>query len=309
MKTRIIIISLLCLLGIAGCEDDNALSPSYDDKDWLAIEDDPNDPLTHLRYQVYTEQGVNILYNDTLGREERYDLHGNPYMYYEIWNPGYAISGSSTPKYALADDKADVMTMVEVMNKYLFDYLRKDKRPLAYLVVDTLRQSTSTATTPPEKYLKYLTTVCIGRIEEVKHMTDSARKSFMAELAGLEYVDDVKGCELNEDLIVECDSIRYRVKLSSEYSPVDWQKGFYSKPTSTNKKVPEPELFGFLYYAFREVNRIYAPSDQQDKASYIGLILSCTDEEIRERYKKYPAVIAKYEATREMMVNAGILEE
>ena len=54
MKTRIIIISLLCLLGIAGCEDDNALSPSYDDKDWLAIEDDPNDPLTHLRYQVYT---------------------------------------------------------------------------------------------------------------------------------------------------------------------------------------------------------------------------------------------------------------
>ena len=140
-------------------------------------------------------------------------------------------------------------------------------------------------------------------------MTDSARKSFMAELAGLEYVDDVKGCELNEDLIVECDSIRYRVKLSSEYSPVDWQKGFYSKPTSTNKKVPEPELFGFLYYAFREVNRIYAPSDQQDKASYIGLILSCTDEEIRERYKKYPAVIAKYEATREMMVNAGILDE
>ena len=122
------------------------------------------------------------MYNDTLGREERYDLHGNPYMYYEIWNPGYAISGSSTPKYALADDKADVMTMVEVMNKYLFDYLRKDKRPLAYLVVDTLRQSTSTATTPPEKYLKYLTTVCIGRIEELKHLKERAKKEELSNV-------------------------------------------------------------------------------------------------------------------------------
>lgn len=309
MKTRIIIISLLCLLGIVGCEEDNALSPSFDDKNWLAIEDDPNDPLTHLRYQVYTEQGVNILYNDTLGSEERNDSHGNLYMYYEVWRPGYAISSRSNPVYALADDKADVMTMVEMMNEYLFDYLRKDKRPLVYLVVDTLRQSTSSATTPPERYLKFLTTVCVGRIEEAKQMTDSARKSFMAELAGLEYVDDLKENELNTDLLIEYDSIRYRIKLSDEYNPVNWQKGYVSKPTSTNKKVPEPELFGFLYYNFREVNRLYSPSDIQDKASYIGLILSCTDEEIRERYKKYPAVIEKYEVTRAMMVNVGILEE
>ncbi|WP_065220520.1 MULTISPECIES: hypothetical protein [Butyricimonas] len=309
MKTRILVISLLCLLGFAGCEEDDALAPSYKDRNWLTVEDDSNDPLTHLRYRVYTEQGVNILYNDTLGSEERYDSQGNLYTYYEVWRPGYAISSNSVPKYVLPDDRADVLAMAEMMDKYLFDYLRKDKRPLVYFLVDTLRQNSSSATTPPERYLKFLTTVCVGRIEEARQMSDSAQKSFMAELAGLEYVDDLKGCELNTDLSVEYDSIRYRVQLSNDYSPVNWYKGITSKGTSTVRKVPEPELFGFLFYSYRTVNRIYAPSDQQDKASYIGLILSCTDAEIRERYKKYPAVIARYEVVREMMVNAGILEK
>lgn len=309
MKTRILVIGLLCLFGLAGCGEDDTLAPSYKDRNWLTVEDDPNDPLTHLRYRVYTEQGVNILYNDTLGSEERYDSQGNLYTYYEVWRPGYAISSNSKPKYVLADDRADVLAMAEMMDKYLFDYLRKDKRPLVYLLVDTLRQVSSNMTTPPERYMKFQTTVCVGRIEEARQMSDSAQKSFMAELAGLEYVDEVKECKLNTDLIVEYDSIRYRVKLSNDYSPVDWQRGFVSKGTSTVKKVPEPELFGFLFYSYREINRIYAPSDQQDRASYIGLILSCTDAEIRERYKKYPAVIARYEVTRKMMVNAGILEK
>lgn len=312
MKTRILVIGLLCLLGLAGCEEDDALSPSYKDKNWLEIEDDPNDPLTHLRYRIYTEQGVNILYNDTLGSEERYDSEGNLYTHYEVWKPAYAISSSRSPRYVLADDKADAKAMVEMMDEYLFDYLRKDKRPLVYLVVDSLWESKPVVgrpQTPPERYMKFLTTVCVGRIEEARQMSDSARKSFMAELAGLEYVDDVKECELNEELSIECDSIRYRVKLSSEYSPVNWPKGIYNRPTSTNRKVPEPELFGYLYYHFREINKVYAPSEQQDRASYIGLILSNTDAEIRERYKNYPVVIARYEVMRKMMVNAGILEE
>ena len=309
MKTRILVISLLCLLGLAGCEEDDALAPSYKDRNWLTVEDDPNDPLTHLRYRVYTEQGVNILYNDTLGSEERYDSQGNLYMYYEVWRPGYAVSSNSKPKYVLPDDRADVLAMAEMMDKYLFDYLRKDKRPLVYLLADTLWQSSFNTTTPPERYMKFLPTVCIGRIEEARQMSDSAQKSFMAELAGLEYVDDVKGCELNEKLYAEFDSVRYRVQLSNDYSPVNWLRGILSKGTSTDKKVPEPELFGFLFYSYRAVNRIYAPSEQQERASYIGLILSCTDAEIRERYKKYPAVIAKYEVMREMMVNAGILEK
>ena len=44
------------------------------------------------------------------------------------------------------------------------------------------------------------------------------------------------------------------------------------------------------------------------RQAYIGLILSCTDEEIRERYKNSPEVIKKYEMMREMMENAGLLE-
>ena len=306
MKTKIIVISLLCLLGFAGCGEDDTLSPSYADKNWLAIEDDPNDPLTHLRYKIYTEQGVAIHYNDTLGSEIRYNAAGDPYTYYEMFLPGYAISSKSTPIYTLADDEADVMDMVELMDEYLFKYLPKDRGPLVYFLVDTLVHKTNIDV--PYSYYKYLTTVCVGRIEEVKHMNDSARKSFMAELAGMEFMKDVVACEKNEELNLEFDSVTMRVVLPTTYAPVRLGWGTYSTTVAT-RLVSDPELFGFLRYRNRIANFVYSISKEQDRASYIGLILSCTDAEIRERYKKYPAVIEKYEAMREMMVNAGFLEE
>ncbi len=308
MKLKLIYGILIAIL-LAGCGKEDTLSPTYADENWFSVEDDPNDELTHLRYLIYTEHGVPIFYNDTLGSVVRYDKSGKAYTHYEILRVGYNVSSSAATKYVLPDNEEDVLDMVELMDEYLFELLPKERRPLSYLLVDTLPVSLS-SNTISDRYYRSLTVTCIGEIEQVKYMSDSAKQSFASELAGLTFVDDVQNTEANKDLLVQYDSLIFRIALDNKvYAPSRPGSGYGARQqTSTARQVPNPELWGLLYYRYKQVNAVYFPTKQQDKAAYIGLILSCTDEEIRERYKNSPEVIKKYEMMREMMENAGLLE-
>lgn len=315
MKTKIIFGLLTCLM-FGGCAKDDDVIPSYKDQDWFRIEDDPNDALTHLRYTIYMEEGVPIFYNDTLGSEIRYNKAGEAYTYYEILKLGYAITGASSAlKYALADDLTDVMAMTELMDKYLFDYLPKGKRPLSYLLVDSaiLKTGSQGGYTVYDDYYKAMTSTCVGNIEKVKEMTENEKKSFAAELAGLEFVDDVvSAAELTGDLVAAYDSLSLKVKLDlTTYAPIQVGNSGYGAVISGNRsrQLPESELFGLIHYRHAEGYSLFIPTKEQDKAAYIGMILSLTDEEIREKYKDYPVVLEKYGLIRKMLVRVGIIED
>lgn len=312
MRKKLIYGFLICL-AFFSCSDEDEISPSYRDVNWYSVEDDPNDPLTHLRYTIYQETGVPIFYNDTIGSQTRYRLNGDPYTYYEIIKPGYTIIGhSGGVKCVLADDLTDVMAMVELMDQYLFEYLPRDKNPLCYLLLDSVNIRAGNSTTYPlnDDYYKAMTATCIGNVERVKSMTDSARRSFAAELAGLELVANiVDEVDLTENLINYFDSLSIDVLLDAKEYGMTKTNGFGSVQTYVITRIkPEAELFGLIHYRGVEANRLFIPTKEQDRAAYIGLILSVPDDVIRERYKNYPVVIERYELMREMMVRVGLIE-
>ena len=312
MKIKIIYIMLACCM-LLGCQKEDELSPSYGDVDYFAVQDS-DDPLDHLRYLIYSERDLAIFYNDTLGSEERYDEGGNPYMYYEVLKIGYTISGfRNFGRYVLADDREDVMDMVELMNEYLFEFLPVERYPLSYLLTDSLIVTNGSQATikHADNYYKGMTTTCVGNIEQVKYMSDSARQSFISELVGLELVNDVLGNELNEEILLGFDTVMTKATLDySIYAPnkLSRYEGYGITQIASNKRIPEAELFGMLRYREEVGNRVYALTREQDYACYIGLILANTDAEIRKRYEKYPLVLKKYEGMLEMMENSDILK-
>ena len=309
MKTKVIL-TLLLLGMVWACSEEDNLTPSHEDRFWFTVEDDPNSPLTHLRYQIYTDYGVPVFYNDTIGAQTRYDRYGDAYIYYEVLKIDYNLTGYARINYVLADDTTDVMLALETMNKYLFKYLPEDKRPMSYLLVDSIMMNIGNFAVPDD-YYKAFTTTCVGNIERLRTMSDSARESFMAELAGMELVDDLLA-SADSNLTHQFDSAAFYVQLdASIYSPNRLPTSEFrgsSSQISTVRTLAPPEAFGLLHYRGRETNRIFYPTDNQDYAAYIGLVLRCSEEEVLEDYAQDTCVMKKYYAVRQMMREAGMIE-
>lgn len=298
-----IIFSLLLFGLIWGCSEDE-LYPSHTDQDWFVVEDDPNDPLTHLRYTIYAQHGVATFFNDTIGVQTRYDRYGEPYTHYEVLKIGYNLTSKGSPDYMLADDTSDMMDALQMMNDRLFKILPENWRPRSYLLVDTLLVGGV-----QDNYYKSLTTTCVGNIEQIKHMSDSAQDGFIAELAGLEYADDLmEGAD--STLRHEFDSTGWDVTLDSRiYAPIRFPMNYGAGTTiSTSRELARPESFGLLRYRMTTINYVGWPTKQQNYAAFVGLVLSKTEEEVRQQYAQYTVVLKKYELMKQMMQEMGMIE-
>ena len=51
------------------CGKEDTLKNEIDFSNIYAITDDPNDPVQHERYQIFTEFGVSVYFNDTVNQE------------------------------------------------------------------------------------------------------------------------------------------------------------------------------------------------------------------------------------------------
>lgn len=305
MKRNILLCGLLLFLLTWGCHEDDELVPSGIDKDWLVIEDDPNDPITHLRYTIYRDYGVSVFFNDTLGAETRYDRYGNPYTHYETLKVGFNLVTNSKPYYVLSDDEEDMMAALEAMNKYLFPILPEDQRPVTYLLVDSLKLNSNQVYV--EEYYKYLRTTCIGSVDYFKELSDSAQRSRMAEIAGAELVEELL-TDLDSVTQVEFDSIGMGFRLTGNTQPVLFNSYGGSSYVSTSRALTPPEVFGLLHYRGRTLQQVYYPTEEQNYAAFIGLVLSETDEVVYERYAQDTCVLQKYDMMKTMMQNAGLIE-
>ena len=308
MRTKIWLILLVVCGFMLACEEEE-LTPSRTDRNWFLVEDDPNNPLTHLRYLIYSEDGVACFYNDTIGAETRYDRFGNPYTHYEVLKVGYNMTSYGRPDYALADDTADVMDALEVMDEYLFDILPEDRRPTSYLLVDSLKMNMSGGRLVLDDYYKSITTTCVGNIERFEQMSDSARRSFMAELAGLEYADELMA---NADSLLrhDFDSTGWDVTLDSKiYAPIRFPMTYGAGISiSTSRELARPEAFGLLRYRQTSLTYVQWPTLQQNYAAFVGLVLSKTEEEVKRQYAQDTVVLQKYELMKQMMQEMGMIE-
>ena len=165
-KNNFLYILFLSVLFTA-CDKEDHLTPSNVGRDWFTIEDS-NDPVDHAIYQFYTETGIPVFYNDTIGEETRFDHWGNSYTHYEILQFGSSsLGGTETPNpfssYELCP-KEDVVDGLEFLREEIVPVLPESIKITSFLLLKSLTPWNPAVVS--NEAFKGLNTVLISRVSE-----------------------------------------------------------------------------------------------------------------------------------------------
>jgi len=302
MKKIIYIAGIVVSVCMMACSDEDCLSPSFQDRNWWVNVDDPDDPLDHLIFKVYDRYKIPVFYNDTVGMVQRgEDAFGNPDIYYEVIKLNYTILGGMgdvpVARYTLSCDRDDIMDGVMLLRDYVLpkfpDYIPV---PKSYLLVDTLWRGVESDQQIPYSAAAYagMTTVAVGKLGEIKNMTEVEKLMFGGEILAASLSDVVYNdytAELNVKFYKEVQ------KLGKGY----W--GYSNKVDVNNTSVFYPLWahryeYGFLHPALDkeqvEGALYYFPNKEQDVADFVALCLGFTEDEVKEAYGQYEHIMNKY---------------
>ena len=297
MKKHILFLSLFCLFAWSCGKNEDDLTPSGLEKDWLVLEDS-EDPIDHLRYEIYTQTGYPIYYNDTVGSEERYSAgSGLYYTYYEVlqvfYSPGAPTPGSSSARYTLVKDKNSLEDLLIFLRDKVLPEVPENTYLPSILVVDTL-------ITPTGDSLAYkgLNTTVLGQAHRFQEMTD-AEKDLMKGAFLASCIMSTLSLNEAEWLENEFYALSYATVPSSLTGRVystdaqDWRVysagvkhigflGMIGTKTGPSTVGSGNRLPDNPYHP----NMWVQPTQAQDVQQYCQAILAYPEEEFMERYAK-----------------------
>lgn len=315
MNKYILLFSLLCLLVWSCGKDEDTLSPSGLEKDWLVLEDSDN-PIDHLRYEIYTSTGVPIYYNDTVGSEERYSYgSGMNYTYYEVlqvfYSPGATTPGPLTARYSLPAGGRENSNMEDVL-VFLRDEVLPEVPEGTYLPSILLADTLVTPTGDSMAY-KGLNTTVLGQVYRFNEMDESEKNLLKGAFLATTIMSILTTNEA-EWLEEEFYALSYAVNptetriYSTETSSYMAYAGISSDMISRGM-VSHIGTLGFIGCKTKpstvgsgnslpvdpyKPNQWYQPTRSQDVQQYCQAILAYSEEEFMERYAK--ATILGYDS-------------
>ena len=88
----------ILLIGlIAACQKEDDIPPGIGYENLYVIQDDPNDPVQHKRYELYLTYGVPIFFNDTIGKVfVKMDINGDSVFHYERLDLNWTFNGDNS---------------------------------------------------------------------------------------------------------------------------------------------------------------------------------------------------------------------
>ncbi len=316
MKKNILLWSVVAMVLWCACSDkEDRLEPSYADRDWMEIRDEPGE-LNQLRYKLYKEYEIPTFVNDTIGSEQRgYDAYGQPIIYHEMLWPGYTLTGRVSGLCHLSSDTVGMVKMLQMMYDWVAPNLLKDikSRPASYLLCDIVDSKEKGLYSNDTVYTKYdiqvgLKTTALS-ICNVKEMGQDELKDFAARIVGYAtYVDLISYYEeeLNEFYEIS--------KEGLEKTPYN-QKIKYSPPVPEYPDGwKEEKLYltgGFLYDDFRSYKwdvgssaesrtvSSSTPAQAIDVRDYVGAVMVYSESEFEQLYGKYDKMMRKFRFMKE----------
>lgn len=294
-KNNFLYILFLSVLFTA-CDKEDHLKPSNVGRDWFAIEDS-NDPVDHAIYQFYTETGIPVFYNDTIGEETRVDHWGNSYTHYEILQFGSSsLGGTETPNpfssYELCP-KEDVVDGLEFLREEIVPVLPESIKITSFLLLKSLTPWNPAVVS--NEAFKGLNTVLISRVSELKDMSDAERLNMKGAIFNAVLATPVSG--YTEELAAFYQATRscYTENL---YGCAGWyfynRYGFSDPRAVGFLKDPNPSDYGSM------------PTEVQDVGVYIKAMFIYTPEEFEALYGTFSVVMTKYEIMKTVLRDIGV---
>lgn len=313
------IVVILLLLTLMGCKKEKTVERGYEDVDWFAIQDNPDDPLDHLRYDVYKTNGISIFITDTLGVQFRgFNGYGDSIMYVEKLRPGYAITidNSSYYRYTLSADRNALYQGTMFLKDHVIPMLIPEAYPRSFLLVNSLTLSADNANIYSRwdgVVYRGSSATIVSRVASIGGMSENAKMKLAAQVvAPLWYslLSRQYGNSLLPFYAVSDNSVTYPATSTS--------KTVYNARIRTGYVTFEVRdhwnKYGFLTYNWNLSNeaiggpnaytQFYSPTQEQDVTSFIEAALSMSETEFQTMYQNkagYIYLIAKYRLIKTLL--------
>lgn len=141
MRYCFIYMSVLLLIGVVACGDEDALTPEVDTiTDCFAPDPNATDEESVLRREFYTTEKSYLLFNDTLRHEELgIDYNGDMQYKTELLDIGYTlgsgmVGGSIDYKYGYLQSIEDKRAAVTFLKEYVLPHLSTSLKPFSWFV-------------------------------------------------------------------------------------------------------------------------------------------------------------------------------
>jgi len=304
MKSKLYIAILMLSIGMIACrKEETTVFPDYD-KNWLVVEDNPADATTHARFEFYKETGIPIYINDTIGTQQRKDLFGKEFTYYEVLSKNYALGVEQVGAPPLVQNfkyctKSDVPAALAYLRSDIMPLLPKNVHVPSILLLESF-SSNAFGTYA----FKAFNTVLIGEASKIPGMNAATKARFKAAIMRAMITNTVLSGKYNDILDRFYGVSRRFVTTRDIYYMGTWQFSQFvtGLPAGT---VATLQTLGFISNDPR--NASYTPyTTWIDVSIYLEAAFANTDAQFRQLYGSYPNIMTKYGYIRQILADMNI---
>ena len=273
------------------CSDNEDLKPSGLNDDYFTVSSEATDEISVLRREFYKKNGVHLVFNDTIYREQiGTDDEGNPRWFIETLDLGYSLTASDG-KYVFdyLQTQSACEKCIEILETKLLNHLGGDFRPYSVFLVEQIYENRNGQLKPLDLYDNYR---CLAlSMKTVLEMSDENDvNSFCQSLLTSFVMSKVN--RLEEDVFSDFFS------FSSQYYSKMFSK--FDIPTAPSIEVLYP--LGFIGNLFSSYS---FPSQNEDLEAYIEAIFVLGEQEFTNRYGTYSIIMNKYNELKQILSDIG----
>lgn len=301
MKKYINYMALAFIMGImpVACSNEESLEPSGVNDNFFKVADDAQDAESVLRRNFYNDNGIYLLFNDTLRKE----LVGQNAYGEDVWKVETVDLQYNMTSYGVYSLHFDYMTSLSdkqkaatLVKEYVLPHLSGGMRPYSILLLDGLATLDSYDELQPtpcytnmrcmaiaagewvnmnaEEQEAYRREICKTLVSGKCSSTDEAFDAFYAisdKYYG-EYISDIfSGWDRNMEYVYECGFLDYKKDSWGEIE------------------------YDYFYY------------ESTDFTSFYNAVMDMTEEDFLALYSDYPLIMQKYYAMRNAIIELGYI--
>lgn len=305
MNYKIYLIAFALFAMAVSCrKEEETIFPDYD-KNWLVVEDNPNDATIHANYLFYKETGIPIYINDTIGSQQRKDVFGHDYTFYEVLSMNYSLGGSlgsSAPPYVQSFTycaKEDVPAALAYLRAEIIPLLPKDVHVPSILLVNTLGSYGFGSYA-----FKGFNTVVIGAVSQISTMDDATRAAYKGAIMRALLTNAVQDDKYKDILDKFYNVSRKFITARDAYGVYTFQLSSYVTGLPPGVSAT-PQAIGFLGTDPR--NSYFTPmSTYMDVSMYIEAILGGSDAQFKQQYGTQTTIMTKYGYIRQILADLKV---
>ena len=302
MKNNLYIILLtLSVIGVSCRKEEVTVFPDYS-KNWLVVEDNPNDATIHANYQFYKETGIPVFIKDTIGSQARVDVFGRNFTYYEVLSLTYSlgglVAGAQPSVYSFTYcNKADVPAALSFLKTEIIAGLPKTIHVPSILLVGTMNSNGFGYA------FKGFNTIVISQISMIPSMNATVKAQYKGAILRAMLTNAVNDAKYASILDKFAAASRKFVTVSDAY----YMNTYYLStrvvglPTGVT---PTLQAIGFI--GAEPTNPYSTPATpSMDAGLYLEAMLGRTDAEFRQLYGSNAVIMLKYGYIRQILTDLG----